>query len=83
MTLPEVGDVPGSGGLLLKGGLPSTQFYSWCCVLNNFSSLIPRPLSAFRASQCVLRSPGIPSPGGGCHHTSQKYPRPLVWSACG
>lgn len=43
---------PSQRGSTLDNSLP--QFYSWCCVLRNSSSLIPRPRSAFRASQSIL-----------------------------
>lgn len=44
--------------------------------------LFPGP-AAFRAPQGLLRLQGLPSPGGVCHHPSQRYSQPWGPAVCG
>lgn len=86
-----VGEVPGSWGphtqgVFLRGHLPLRcsslcQFCSWHLVLKVSLPLFPGPALPSGHPE-TWREGGLPSPGGACHHPSQRYSQPWQLAAC-
>lgn len=88
-----VGEVPGSWGphsqgVFLRGHLPLPcsslcQFCSWRFVLKVSLPSFPGPALPSRHPETWGKGGGLPSPGGVCHHPSQRYSQAWRLAACG